>query len=360
MADAAGPQAPAPLAARLHARGDIRLGAASRPVPGPGQLLLRVTAVGICGSDLHWYEEGGTGEVRLHEPLVLGHEFAAVIEEGPRAGERVAVDPADPCEACDLCRSGRGRLCASMRFAGLDPFDGALQTYLAWPESRCVPIPPELPDHLVPLLEVTGIALHAADLAGLAPGTTAGVYGAGPIGLVLIRVLRALGVERIVATDRRPHRVSAALASGATEAHLVTGDVDPAASIPVDVAFECAGDDGALATAIRAVRPGGRVLLVGIPSGDRSAFPASPARRKELTLQLVRRMEAPDLARAVALVGSGVVSLEGLVTDRFPFAEVVAAFAAASARDGLKVVVELPGMSSLTPAQPSLTPGTPS
>lgn len=317
----------------------MRLGPAERPAPGPGELLVRVTAVGICGSDLHWYDGGAIGDTRLTRPLVLGHELAGVVDEGPRAGERVAIDPADPCERCELCLAGLGRLCPDVRFFGQDPHDGGLQTWLPVAEARVVTLPAAIPDHEAPLLEVLGIALHAVDLAGLRPGTTAGVYGAGPIGQVLIRALRALGAGQIVATDRLPHRVAAARDSGADVAILV-GDEDPAADVPVDVAFECSGDDAALATAVRAVRPAGRVLLVGIPAGEATTFPASPVRRKELALQAVRRMEAPDLARAVALVASGAVRLTGLVTDRYPLDEVAIAFERAVARDGLKVVVE--------------------
>ncbi|MEI7744000.1 MAG: zinc-binding dehydrogenase [Chloroflexota bacterium] len=329
-------------AARLHGRRDLRLGSAGRPVPGDGQVLLRIRAVGICGSDLHWYDEGSIGDTPLGAPLVLGHEFSAVIESGPRAGERVAVDPADTCERCDLCRTGLGRLCSGIRFAGLAPDDGALQTWLAWPESGCIPIPDTISDEEATLLEVAGIALHAADLAHLQPGMTAGVYGAGPIGLMLIRVLRALGAGRIVATDRLPHRVAAALASGATEAHQVPdGAPDPAASSGVDVAFECSGTDAALDTALRAIRPAGTVLLVGIPSASRASFPASPARRKEVTLQLVRRMEGTDLPRAIAMVAEGALRLDGLVTDRFPLDEVAPAFEHAVVRRGLKTVVLL-------------------
>jgi len=316
----------------------MRLGPAEPPVPVAGRVSLRVAAVGLCGSDLHWYDEGAIGETRLTRPLVLGHEFAGVIEDGPRAGERVAVDPADPCEACHLCRAGMGRLCADVRFFGLDPDDGALQTRLSVPERRCVALPDAIADHDAVLLEVLGIALHAADLADLRPGMTAGVYGAGPIGQLVIRVLRHRGLA-VVATDRLAHRVEAARASGAAEAFLV-GDEDPAAAVPVDVAFECSGDDAALETAIRAVRPAGRVLMVGIPAGVRAAFPASPVRRKELTLQAVRRMEAPDLARAIELVASGELRLAGLVTDRFTLDDVAAAFERAVAREGLKVVVE--------------------
>ena len=211
----------------------MRLHDEPAPVAGPDEVVVRVTAVGLCGSDLHWYEDASIGETGLGAPLVLGHELAGVIEGGSRDGERVAVDPADPCEACDACRAGRGRLCAAMRFAGQAPTDGALRTRLAWPASRCVPIPASIPDDEAPLLEVLGIAVHALDLAGIAidegsprgaaapaAGLRAGVYGAGPIGLVLIRALRAAGVREIVATDRLPHRVAAAQASGATNAVL--------------------------------------------------------------------------------------------------------------------------------------------
>lgn len=329
---------PRDRAARLHGRRDVRLGPAEPPVPGPGQVTVRVTAVGLCGSDLHWFDEGSIGDTRLTRPLVLGHELAGVIEDGPRAGERVAVDPADPCEVCDLCRAGMGRLCPDVRFFGLDPFDGALRTRVAATASRCMPLPDTIPDHEAPLLEVLGIALHAVDLADARPGMTAGVYGAGPIGQLVIRVLRLRGLD-VVATDRLPHRVEAARASGAAVG-ILAADEDPAASVPVDVAFECSGDDAALDTAIRAVRPAGRVLMVGIPSGERAVFPASPVRRKELVLQAVRRMEAPDLPRAISLVAAGALTLAGLVTDRYPMDDVAAAFERAAAREGLKIVVE--------------------
>jgi len=247
-----------------------------------------------------------------------------------------------------------------MRFAGLAPDDGGLRTRLAWPSDRCVALPVSVADEDAPLLEVLGIAIHALDLAGIRiddasppsaldrseSGLRAGVYGAGPIGLVLIRALRAAGVEQVVATDCLAHRVGAALASGATEGLQVPGDgPDPAASIPVDVAFECAGTDDALDTAVRAVLPGRRVLLVGIPAGDRSTYPASAARRKEIALQLVRRMEAPDLGRAIALVTVGRVSLDGLVSHRFGLEDAPRAFEVLASRAGLKVVVQ-PGAGS--------------
>jgi L-iditol 2-dehydrogenase len=249
------------------------------------------------------------------------------------------VDPAAPCERCDLCRGGRGRLCGSMRFAGLAPTDGALQTWLASPPSRCFAVPASIPDDQATLLEVLGIALHAIDLATIQPGMVAGVYGCGPVGLVLIRALRAAGAGHIVATDRLAHRVEAAAASGATQTVMVDDAPDPAVAIPVDVAFECAGEDAALDTAVRAVAPGGRVLLMGIPERDRSTFPASPARCKEVTLQLVRRMEAPDLPRAIELVSRGGVRLDGLVSHRFGLAQVADAFGILASRSGIKVLV---------------------
>lgn len=310
------------------------------PAPGtqPGEVLLRVTAVGLCGSDLHWYEDGRIGSTRLGAPLVLGHEFAAVVASGARAGTRVCVEPADPCGACVCCHAGRGELCDAMRFSGQAPTDGALRTWMAWPEHLLVNLPAHIPDDEASLLEPLGICLHALHMADLLPGMSAAVVGCGPIGLLAIRALRAMGIDNVAATDLLLHRVQAARASGAEQAWLAGADELPDVST-FDAVFECAGTDEALDTALRLARPGGRVILVGIPGNDRTSFQASEGRRKGLTLVFCRRMRASDLPRAVELVAAGVIRLDGLVTEVFPLSNGVAAFEALASRRGLKVVV---------------------
>ena len=315
-------------ALRLHAPGDLRLHDEPAPEPAPGEVLLRVGAVGLCGSDRHWLVEGAIGDAVLTEPLVLGHEFVATIESGPRAGERVAVDPASPCGRCAPCVEGLTHLCRNLRFAGHGTTDGALRTLMAWPERLAHPIADDLPSPEGTLLEPLGVALHALDLGRVAVGATAGVFGCGPIGLLLVRLLRLAGANVVVA-DPLPHRLSAAEALGASP--------DPG---EVAVAFEVAGTDEALEATLAAVRPGGRVVLVGIPDGDRTSFTASTARRKGLTLLLSRRMGPLDLPRAIGLVESGQVELGGLVTERHHLSHWPDAFAALSERRGLKVVVE--------------------
>ena len=335
-------------AARIYARRDVRVGREPVVAPGPGEVLLRVTGVGLCGSDLHWFEEAGIGDAVLSRPLILGHEFGAVIADGPRAGQRVAVDPANNCGDCEPCIEGRENLCLAMRFAGHGTTDGALRTLMTWPERLLSPLPDAIGDDEAPLLEPLGVALHALDLGPVPPGGRAGVYGVGPIGLLLVQLLRARGVATIVATDKLSHRVAAAKSMGATDAFLVDGDAGPeftpqrlmARQIPVDVAFEVSGSDAALSDAISAVRPGGRVVLVGIPAGDRTSFEAAVARRKELLLLECRRMAASDLPRAIELVAAGSIDLRSLTTDRFPIARAPEAFAALARRRGLKVIVK--------------------
>jgi L-iditol 2-dehydrogenase len=229
---------------------------------------------------------------------------------------------------------------------------------MAWPSDRLHPLAESIGDAEGALLEVLGIALHALDLAGLpvegpsrelgsssaasAPRSDlrAGVYGAGPVGLMVVAALRVAGIDEIVASDPLEHRLDAAQIAGATEFVLVAGPHDPAADVAVDVAFECAGEDSALDTAVRAVRPGGRVVLVGIPATERSGFPAAVARRKELTLQLSRRMEADDLPRAIDLVATGRIELAPFVSHRFALDEADEAFGVLAGRSGLKVVIE--------------------
>jgi L-iditol 2-dehydrogenase len=335
-------------AARIHARGDIRVEREPAAAPGPAEVLLRVTGVGLCGSDLHWFEEASIGDSVLSRPLILGHEIGAVIADGPRAGERVAVDPAANCDRCGPCLEGKTNLCLAMRFAGHGITDGALRTFMAWPERLLSPLPDSIDDDEAPVLEPLGVALHALDLGPVSRGGRAGVYGAGPIGLLLVQLLRVRGLSTIVATDRLSHRVAAAKSMGATDALLVDGDAGPnftpsrvmARELPVDVAFEVSGSDAALSDAISAVRPGGRVVLVGIPSGDRTSFEAATARRKELSLLECRRMLGSDLQRAIELVSAGSIDLGSLITDRFPLARAPEAFAALAERRGLKVIVK--------------------
>jgi L-iditol 2-dehydrogenase len=328
---------------RLHGARDVRVHQEPEPVPAPGEELVRVTAVGLCGSDLHWYEDGGIGEATVVEPLVLGHEMAGVIVSGPREGERVVIEPANPCGHCAVCRAGDANLCPNVRFCGHAPVDGGLRTLMSWPQRLLLPVPDSVQGDDVALLEPLGIALHALDLGHVRAGMSTGVFGSGPIGLMIIRALRAAGVGRIVATDALSHRVEAALASGADEAYLTPVDGLPegiASWEPVDVAFEAAGEDGALEAANLATRLGGRVVVVGIPPGNRHSFTAKPVRGKGLTLAFSRRMKAIHMLRAIELADDGLVSLDGLITGTYPLREGAAAFDALVARSGLKTVIK--------------------
>lgn len=328
---------------RLHGPRDLRQHEEPIPVPGPGESLVRVTAVGICGSDIHWFLDGGIGESRVTQPLILGHECAGVIASGERRGERVAVDPGIPCQTCDFCQEGNPNLCANVYFAGCDTDDGALREYVAWP-TRCLhPLPAALSDTEGAMLEPLGVALFSVELAHLKPGMTVGVFGCGPIGLLVLQVARLAGATRLLATDKLAHRREVARSFGATVFPASDGQesADVLAATDgrgVDVAFEVAGANEAVAAAIAAVRPGGKVILVGIPTEDQTAFNAHTARRKGLTIKLVHRMKH-TYPRAIRLVEQGLVDVRSLVTHRFPLAETKQAYALAQRREGLKVMI---------------------
>jgi L-iditol 2-dehydrogenase len=332
------------LVARLHRVGELRLGREPEPAPGPGTCLVRVSAVGICGSDLHWWGEAAIGDAALDHPLVLGHEGAGIIEDGPRRGERVAIDPAIPCGACRSCLEGHRNLCTAIVFAGHGGQDGLMREFVPWPSSRLHRLPDQLSDAEGALLEPLGVAIHALDLGHLRIGGTAAVVGCGPIGLLLVQLLRSAGAVPVVAFDPLPHRRDAASRYGAGAA------LDPAApdgvaalrelaSGGVDTAFEIAGTDEAVQLAMAAARPGGRVVLAGIPGDDWTRFRASVARRKGLTIAMARRMNEV-YPRAMSLAVNGQVDLGPLVTHRFPLAAAAEAFQLAAQRRGLKVIVE--------------------
>jgi L-iditol 2-dehydrogenase len=334
-------------AVRLHAARDLRVHDEPVPAPSSGEVLLRVKAVGVCGSDLHWYNEAGIGDARLHHPLVLGHEFAGVIATGSRAGMRVAVDPALPCGQCEWCQSGHPNLCPHTRFSGHGKDDGALREFVAWPERALFPLPDAIDDAGGAMLEPLGVAIHTVDLARMRPGMHVGVFGCGAIGLLTLQVARLAGATRLFATDRRPHRLHAAQELGATDVLLAEGEghEESAAILAatggrgLDVVFECAGDQHAVDAAFASVRIGGKVILCGIPSEDHTSFIASVARRKGLTIKLVRRMKHV-YPRAIELVAHGLVNVHALITHRYKLEDAPRAFEIANRREGIKVVIE--------------------
>jgi L-iditol 2-dehydrogenase len=325
-------------AAKLTGVGEVHLFDEADPTPGPGESLVRVGAVGLCGSDLHWFSQGGIGDALLTRPLVLGHEFGGTVEGGVLDGRRVAVDPAIPDNVCERCREGNNNLCPQVRFAGHGATDGGLREYVAWPTDLLHPVPGTFSDGAVALLEPLGVALHAFDLGHVRYGSTVAVVGCGPIGLMVIQVARSAGAASIVAVEPLAHRRAAAARCGAD---VVLSPAEAKASdLHVDVSFEVAGNDDAIGTSMVLVRPGGRVVIAGIPDDDRTSFPAGLARRKGLTIAVVRRMKEA-YPRAISAVERGVVELDWLITSSIPLDDVAEAFRVAARREGLKTVVQI-------------------
>lgn len=327
---------------RLHGTGDLQLHDEQVPVAGDGEKLVRVKSVGVCGSDLHWFVEGGIGDAKLTHPLVLGHEFAGVTEDG----QRVAIDPAIPCGNCEFCQRGHPNLCSNLVFAGHGHTDGSLREYMLWNNKSLFPIPDSLSFDDGAMLEPLGVAIHTVDLGKVKPGMSVGVFGCGPIGLLIIQMAKLAGASNIIATDKLAHRVEAAKALGASHAFLVEagiewGEIRAATSgRGVDVAFDAAGTPDAVDDTFAAVSVGGKVILAGIPDEDKTSFTASVARRKGLTIKLVRRMKH-TYPRAIELVSKGLVDVRSLVTHRFPLEQAREAFRVAQQREGLKIIIEV-------------------
>jgi L-iditol 2-dehydrogenase len=326
---------------RLHGTGDLRNHEEPIPVAGAGEKLVRVKSVGVCGSDLHWFSGGSIGDALLERPLVLGHEFAGELENG----ERVAVDPAISCGYCEPCQRGNPNLCLSIIFAGYGTQDGAMSEYVAWNQKCLFPIPDSLSFEDGAMLEPLGVAIHAVDLAHLKAGMTVGVFGCGPIGLLIIQMAKIAGAANIIATDKLPHRVEAAKALGADHAFLAgyNSELDQIRAATkgrgVDVAFEAAGVQETVDVSFAAVVMGGKIMLVGIPDEERTSFSASTARRKGLTIKMVRRMKL-TYPRAIELVSKDLVDVRSIVTHRFSLDQAEEAYRVAERREGLKVILE--------------------
>lgn len=330
-------------AALLYRARDLRIGQVPDPVPGPGEALLKVRAVGICGSDLHYYLDGCIGTAQVQDPFIMGHEFAAEVVEGGLLppGTLVAVDPAQPCGTCEWCHTGHHNLCPKVRFVGSPPYSGALTEYITAPPENLFPVPAHFDAATTALLEPLGVAIHALDLARLKPMESVAVLGAGSIGLLLLQVARQCGAGQLFAIDPINYRAEAARKLGADGvAGTYEAILDWTKGRGADVVLEATNSPLGPQHAAEAVRIGGRVVLVGIPEGDHFTLNASLVRRKGLTIKLSRRM-GHVYSRAIQMVQSKRVQLAPIATHHFGLEDTPEAFALqAEYRDGvLKSVI---------------------
>jgi L-iditol 2-dehydrogenase len=322
--------------------------------PGPGEVTVRVRTVGICGSDLHYYLEGGCTGYPAVYPSVLGHEPAGeVIAVGDlganlRQGDRVVIEPAITCGACEFCRAGRHNLCDTVRFMGGRQLPGLLRECATIPATNAVRLPESLSFREAAVVEPLSVVLHSLELGGLKPGEDVAVFGAGPIGLLAAAAARARGAARIISADRLPHRLALAREMGADmtvdirQESAVEAVLDVTGGRGAHLVVDAAGRPDSLNPAFRAARRGGRVVLIGIPSESPMPADLHAALDREVALYSVKRSNHND-DEAIALIASGQVAASRLVTHAFALECADRAFeTVAGYADGVgKAVIEL-------------------
>lgn len=309
------------LASILTAPHQIALERVAVPVPRRGQVLVRVTAVGVCGSDTHFYENGAIGDIIVRGPLALGHETAGVIAsvgEGvdpERIGTRVAVEPQTPCRRCEFCKTGRYHLCKEILFYGAWPVDGSFSEYVLVDDDFAHNIPDDMTDEEAALVEPVSVALHAARRARIAAGDRVLVTGAGPIGILCAQLARVFGAAEVVISDPIVHRREFALAHGVDRAlDPTTEDLSEYAQ-HFDVYLDASGSARAIIPAFEAIRRGGTAVLVGM-GGNTLEVPIALIQHREITLTGTFRY-VNTWPVAISLIATGRVVAHDLVTGRY-------------------------------------------
>jgi L-iditol 2-dehydrogenase len=316
-------------AAVMHGTFDIRM--EERPVPdiGPDEVLIKVMAVGVCGSDIHYYEHGKIGPFVVEKPMILGHECAGVVAavgEAVRSiqpGDRVAVEPGVPCDRCEACKGGRYNLCPDVQFLATPPVDGAFVQYIKHRADYVFPIPDSMNFEEAALIEPFSVGIHAARRAQLSPGSSVAILGMGPVGLMAIVAAKAYGAKEIFASDVIPKRLQAAKALGAT--HVIDASrADVADEIlratgnrGVDVAFETAGHVKALQDALASLKQGGKLSIVGLPQQENVPLHIPTIGIKEADIYGIFRY-ANTYPQGIRFLSSGLADVMQLITERFP------------------------------------------
>src|SRR5205823_1177976 len=313
-------------AAVLYAPHDIRIEERAVPKPGPREVLIEIKAVGVCGSDVHYYEHGRIGSYVVRQPLILGHESAGVIVdvgEGvgrERIGQRVAIEPGVPDGVCRQCRTGHYNLCPNVRFFGTPPIDGAFANYVTVPQQFAYTLPDNMSNEEGAMIEPLSVGLWACRKARLRGGDHVLITGAGPVGMLAMKVAFALGVAAVTITDVSPQRLERARQLGATHTINVAEQPLAQAGVQADVLLECSGNQRALTEGIRSLLPAGMAVVIGMNPGEELSVPMSFIQNHEIILTGTFRY-ANTYADAIALVASGRVDVRSLITGRYPLEE---------------------------------------
>jgi L-idonate 5-dehydrogenase len=327
------------LACKIHAKDDLRIEPDAMPAAGPGEVLLRLGAAGICGSDLHYYFEGRNGSFVVREPLIPGHEASAVVAGvGPgvtrvKVGDKVAVSPSHACGRCDYCRQGREQLCVNMKFLGsasLFPHvQGMFREYFVMGERQCYPVAADITLGELAFAEPLAVGLHAVNRGGDLLGKSVLITGAGTIGCLTVMAARLAGAARITVTDVLDRPLEQARAVGADATLHAIRDAEALARPQFDVAYEVSGNFNALKSCVAATRRGGIVVQVGTLPHEPLPFVVNEIMGKELDLRGAFRWGI-EFDWAVDYLSSRRVDVRPLLSGQYPLEDAVAAFHAAA------------------------------
>ena len=296
----------------------------------PDDVLLKIKYVGVCGSDVHYYETGCIGSQVVRYPFAVGHECSAVVEQvgpavtGLEKGESVVIEPAVSCHQCDQCKAGRPHTCRELKFLGCPgQIEGCLSEYLVMPSGCCFPTKDKITLEQGVLCEPFAIGLYAVQQSGLCSGQTAAVLGAGPIGLSCMAAAQAQGVSRVLMTEKISERIRVAQQAGAVwvgnpDSQDVVEEMRLREPEGIDVAYECAGQQQTLDQAIEVLKPGGKLMVIGIPREERISFSPDLIRRKEISIINVRRQNHCT-QKAIDAIAQKRVDIDYMITHAFDF-----------------------------------------
>ena len=313
----------------------------------PDEVKIRMVALGICGSDIHYYTEGKIGSQEVRFPFTVGHEGAGIVEETGsevikvKPGDRVAIEPSLPCGECDQCLAGRPHTCRRIRFLGCPgQAEGALSEYIVMPEANCLPLPGNLSTDHGSISEPLAIGIYSVKKSGGVKGLRIGILGFGPIGMSVMLAAKSDGAEKIYITDKINERLALAAKENADYTgnplrENIVRNIRDYESPGLDVVFECCGQQEALDQAVDLLKPGGRIIIAGIPEFENWLLNVENTRRRELMIQFIRR-QVGCTETALEMMQTGQIDVSNMVTHRFPFSRTKEAFdLVASYRDGV-------------------------